>query len=364
MIAHGIKNREIFSNLEKHFATREQFVTLNTQHVADGITEPMAKITFRSALIYEKALRSFSKSRPPLIASSAFTRILQSDHSDLPPAQFTPMRDGQDLGFRHYAANSEKALVLLHGSACFGDHFHPLAKELSHAHIAQVYTLNLRGHGFTPGERGHSVQHPGQIIEDVEDFLRYLKRQNPRVEITLGGHSAGGGVVLAIARTLARTLTRSPAENLVAKYIFIAPFLGMGSSTVRPYFGGWITKLHALKIRSLVALNLLGLTRWNHSTVIEFGIEACAPDPRYIGSWSLNTALAFGPGPWVMNQILLAKPTLLIAGDADEVFFSHLYKEAFTQIASNVDQPNLGPIGHFDVLVDSAAINAIANWMR
>jgi alpha-beta hydrolase superfamily lysophospholipase len=58
-----------------------------------------------------------------------------------------------------------------------------------------VCAFDLRGHGRSPGARGH-VDRWSDFLEDVHAFLDHLRRHLPDVPIFLYGHSLGGLIVL------------------------------------------------------------------------------------------------------------------------------------------------------------------------
>ena len=58
-----------------------------------------------------------------------------------------------------------------------------------------VYGFDHRGHGRSPGPRGH-VDAWGDFVEDVDAFLRLVAAQQPGRPLFLLGHSLGGLIVL------------------------------------------------------------------------------------------------------------------------------------------------------------------------
>lgn len=314
-------------------------------------------ISWSNLVQYVRAVREFTRAEPPELPASAFERISETDWDTLPAARMFRLSDGGYLGFRHYAApHSGRTLVLVHGSACFGDQLHGMAEAIAEAGLAQVFTLNMRGHGLSGGARGHAVDAPNQMVCDIEAFVRRLKSDRPHQPIVLGGHSAGGGLVLGFSRT--------PAARLASGFLFIAPFLGLGSPVNRPYFGGWARQRN-FALRALVLANLFGIKRFNDVTVVDFDPDACGGEPRYTPGWSFNTLLAFGPGRWVDDAppIPEHKPVLVLAGSADECFVQPLYRQAFDRIAPQAEIPDVGPVGHWDVMVEPRAIAALAAWL-
>jgi non-heme chloroperoxidase len=305
---------------------------------------------------YERAFRQFTANPSVNLSYTAFAGLSAIDVATLPPPSFFSARDGLKLGFRCYEADSRIQLVLIHGAGCFADQMHQIADRVAKTGRARVYTLNMRGHGLSEGERGHAVTGARQIVEDVSEFLMWLKARRPNDRIVLAGHSAGGGVVLGVSRTRAR--------DLVSGYIFLAPYLGLGSPTIRPHFGGWV-KVRGRIFRALILLNLFGIKRFNQTTVVEFNMDACLHDPRFVRDWSFNTTLAFGPGNWLADATTIPaeKPVLVLAGELDECFVQALYPEAFQIIAPHANMPAIGPRGHWNILVDPWAIAALEAWL-
>lgn len=326
-----------------------------------GARDYQPEVTLKSLWAYEVALQQFSSvANPALIGPHSFEQLARATDNGvaLPPVREFSLRDGAVMRARTYEGASRTHLVLVHGSACFGDQFHALATQVSKAGLARVTTLNLRGHGLDEGPRGHAVGSPRQLVKDIEDTVRALRAAHPEDKFLIGGHSAGGGLVLGFAR--------SAAAELASGFVFLAPFLGLGSATNRPWFGGWMVKFHAWRIRLLSFLNVLGIRRFNHSTtVVEFNIEP-SQDDRYVKSWSFNTVLAFGPGRWVPDAAPLPAdtPVLLLAGAPDECFVQSKYAEAFARVAPHAEMPAVGPSGHFDLLVDPLTIEHLSGWLR
>jgi non-heme chloroperoxidase len=313
-------------------------------------------VSGKTLMAYARAVRDFTKAPFPKLPGASFDLITAIDMTELPRAQTFCAADGAHVGFRFYrAATSPRVLVLIHGAAGFGDQFHGMASRLAHNDLASVYTLNMRGHGLSGGERGHAVDYPGQLVDDVREFVAHLRIAMPEARIVLGGHSAGGGLALAVARTA--------TDADLSGYVFLAPFLGLGSRVNKPHFGGWM-KLRGSVVRAVMWANALGIRRFNQSTVAEFSVGASGGDPRYVPTWSYNTLLAFGPGRWAKDAPPIAtdKPVLLMAGADDDCFVQPLYREAFSAIAPHAEMPELRG-GHWDVMVSTAAVAALGEWL-
>jgi non-heme chloroperoxidase len=323
------------------------------------------QLSWRTLYGYSRAVSAFSKSVLPDLTRASFERFASTGgaatpdamQGALPPHEAFATSDNYPMAYRHYGSRSTRRVVILvHGAGCFGDQMHALAQHLCVRDIADVYTLDMRGHGLSPGRPGHAVDEPRQMASDVADFIAFAARRHSGSAIVLGGHSAGGGLILAISR--------SPLRRLVSAYLFLAPFLGLGSPVNRPYFGGWV-RLRGARLRLLSLLSAFGITQFNGNTVVEFAPAARALDKRYIPSWSFNTTLAFGPGLWVENKQPIGPdvPVLVLSGDNDECFDASRYPAAFKIVAPHAEVCSMGAIGHWDLLTDPAMLNAVERWL-
>jgi alpha-beta hydrolase superfamily lysophospholipase len=199
------------------------------------------------------------------------------------------------------------------------------------------------------------VTRPDQLVDDIAAFIAHVRQADEVDSVVLGGHSAGGGLVLGAARS------RPEAADA---YLFLAPYLGLGGPASRPHFGGWV-RLRILPLLAVAAANLLGVARFNDTTVLDFDPDACARDGRYVPSWSFNTLLAFGPGRWMRHAAPIPedRPVLVLAGAGDECFDYRSYRDAFDVVAPHAENPDVGPCGHWDLLVDLKAISLIGAWL-
>jgi thioesterase domain-containing protein len=327
-----------------------------TQSIPQTAPQHGRSVEWRSALAYARALGEFTRGRPGRLSAATFARINAAPWIDAPAHQEFEARDGARLVYRaHLAPESRQVVVLVHGSAGYGDQMGFIARRLAAANVASAYTIDLRGHGESDGRSGHAVSQPWQLVDDLGDFLAHLRQVHPDARLCLAGHSAGGGLVLGLAR--------SEAARLVDSYVFLAPFLGLGCRANRPYFGGWVSP-RGLKLRAVTLANLFGIERFNDATVIDFDIRE-ATDVRYASSWSYNTMLAFGPGLWLPGQPPIApdKPVLVLAGDRDECFDPTLYGDAFAETAPHAHIRSAGPIGHWDLLVSDETVAETAHWL-
>jgi alpha-beta hydrolase superfamily lysophospholipase len=86
------------------------------------------------------------------------------------------------------------ALAIIHG---FGEHSGRYTNVVNHLTPLGciVYGFDLRGHGRSPGQRGH-INSWDAYREDVRAFLRMVSRQGPNLPVFMLGHSMGALIAL------------------------------------------------------------------------------------------------------------------------------------------------------------------------
>jgi non-heme chloroperoxidase len=315
--------------------------------------------TWRTLLQYARAASEFTSIPAMSLPASSFDRLMETDQTYLPEVQMFKLADAGNMAFRHYALQEKNvpAVVLVHGSAGHSGQLHCLARAITDRGLGEAYTLDLRGHGSSPGRRGHAVRHDEQLCSDVCQFLHFLDSTRPAAPIILGGHSAGGGLVLRVSR--------SSASCLLSGCFFLAPYLGLGAPTIRPFFGGWVT-VRVNRLRALALANALGISWLNGATTVGFNLGRLCRDGAYASSWSFNTMLAFGPGLWSTKsrRIDAEIEVFSVCGDKDECFISEAYPEAFRAVAPQAEVVTVENCGHWDILVDAQVMAVVTNWLR
>jgi alpha-beta hydrolase superfamily lysophospholipase len=103
---------------------------------------------------------------------------------------------GLDLYYQCWREGGEAraSLAIIHG---FGEHcgrylnvVNPLASQ-----GFVIYGFDLRGHGRSPGQRGHINQWE-EYRGDVEAFLHFVGKEEPNLPVFLLGHSMGALIAL------------------------------------------------------------------------------------------------------------------------------------------------------------------------
>ncbi|MBO6719939.1 MAG: alpha/beta hydrolase [Rhizobiaceae bacterium] len=273
------------------------------------------------------------------------------DYSTMPEAAFAEARDGVGIAYRRYDAdNPRAAALLLHGSSANGRSMHPLASALAERGVT-AYAIDIRGHGDT-GARG-DASHARQPAEDVEDFIAFMREEDPRLPISLVGFSSGGGLALNAAGQ-----GNAPG---IAKLILVSPMLGVNAAPSRADNPNAAERQWAYpdipRIIGLSILNGFGLHFLDDLPVIVF---AAGDSPELTPVYSHR--LLLGMNPQDADALLRAvdAPVTLLAGDKDEVFAAHTYEETVHAVRPQADVTLLPGIGHVAMTLEPVALEAIA----
>ena len=101
--------------------------------------------------------------------------------------------DGTTLHGRQWIPEDPIAMVcLIHGLGEHCGRFDHVARFLCKSGIA-VYGMDLRGHGRSPGKRGHARCQ--NLWDDVEALMKHARLSQLDLPIFLYGHSWGGNIV-------------------------------------------------------------------------------------------------------------------------------------------------------------------------
>ncbi len=296
---------------------------------------PVVYLLIASGLI----LSQWPTSLLPNTKSLDFSGVSSGEMPAVPETR--QMRDGYRLPVRFYgAADDENLIVLVHGSGWHGMQFHQLAQSLSeHAFVA---VPDLRGHGIAPERRG-DLDHIGQFEDDLADLIDQIKTENQ--EVTLVGHSSGGGLVVRMAG--------GPYGDQMDKAVLLAPFLQYDAPTMRPNSGGWAKPL-TRRLIGLSMLNNIGITAFNHLIAIQFAMPRTILDgplghtATTAYSFRLNTS--FSPRRDYRGDIAKLPSFLLIVGSNDEAFLAEEFEVLLTQSSNKGIYHIIDGIGPLDIV--------------
>jgi alpha-beta hydrolase superfamily lysophospholipase len=252
-----------------------------------------------------------------------------------------------------YPQEQVRAIVaIVHGLGAHSGLFVPAVEYLTDRGYA-VYALDLRGHGRSPGQRGH-INTWAEFRADLSAFLEQIGAQTPNCPCFLWGHSLGGAIVLEYA-------LRSPIG--LQGVIVTAPALGkVGVSRLKLAIGRVFSRVYPrLSLR-------VGIAR-NTSSRDPNVVSAIAQDPlrHEYGSARLATEF-FATVDWIESHASnLQIPLLLLHGSADLV----TRPESSWLFCERVTYPDKEcyeyPGSYHDLYADTnyqEVLADIANWLE
>jgi pimeloyl-ACP methyl ester carboxylesterase len=288
------------------------------------------------------------KSPPPL--ASIHTGAQAIGQEGRPELSRFQARDGTWLAYRLYPANngaSDRLVILAHGSSAWSDEMHVVARSLAENGVTAV-AIDVRGHGAS-GTRG-DIAYIGQLDDDMTDLVGELRKSYADAQLTLIGHSAGGGFALRIAA--------GPVGTLFDRFVLLAPYLGHSAPTNRPAekASRW-AEPDIPRILALAFLRLIGIDWPQSLPVIAF---ANAPETtKFVTSrYSFRLWTDYGPPPdWEGALRKTAARIDVIAGESDELMDAAAYKSVLAPLGVHVTLvPN---VDHMGVVYRPAALAAI-----
>ena len=273
------------------------------------------------------------------------------DRSTMPGLERFLARDGTTLAYRHYPATSQstgKIAVLMHGSSGSSIAIHALAEALA-ARGVETYAPDIRGHGGS-GTRG-DVAYIGQLEDDLADLVAVIRKTAPAAPLTLLGHSAGGGFALRVAA--------SPIQNLFARTILLAPYLGYDAPTNRPGSGGWATA-DVPRFLALAALRRIGIECCEALPTLAFAVPPNSEN-ILVPAYSYRLMRNFATRGYRADLAAVIQPLTIFSGAADELMIADKYEEAAHAVAPAVEVKLIAGINHMALVSDPKAVSAIAD---
>ncbi|MGB8699137.1 MAG: lysophospholipase [Thermosynechococcaceae cyanobacterium] len=243
-------------------------------------------------------------------------------------------------------------LVLVHGLGGHSTLFNNGVRCLLPQGYA-VYAMDLRGHGRSPGQRGH-IQHWSELREDLQAFLTFVRAQDGTQRYFLWGHSLGGTICLDYALhypdRLQGLILSAPALGPVgvASWKIV---LGQLLSHVWPRFNLKVGLDHAASSRDVAVL------------------AARAADPLRHESGSARLASEyFRTVRWIHRHCdRLEVPLLILQGEADRITSPHSSRAFFEQIQVKDKTYRGYPDSYHDLYADlnyMEVISDLADWLH
>jgi len=256
-------------------------------------------------------------------------------------------RDGKDLFYRFLAPkNTEHLVVLLHGSSYHGAYLTPLAEKL-HAH-ADVCIPDFRGHGKSSPPAG-TCSYIGQLEDDLADLIKQLPKTYTK--ITLIGHSSGGGFAIRFASSKYKDM----AHNL----ILLSPAIVTAPTMNTPGARAWAHP-KMVKVGELLALNAIGITRFNTTTVLTFNKPPEHCDGTETLAYDWNLAVSMHPRvPYKKDLAAASKKAMILVGEKDEINNPYAFEQLFPKDRIVI----LKNVRHLDIVTHQDAVTQILKYL-
>jgi alpha-beta hydrolase superfamily lysophospholipase len=286
---------------------------------------------------------------PPELRSISIT-ARAVDRSTMPRFELFQARDGTELAYRHYQARGDRVdrvAILIHGSSGSSPSIHALGDALA-ARGVETYAVDIRGHGAS-GTRG-DLAYVGQLEDDLADFVGVLRKTVPTAPLTLIGHSAGGGFALRVAA--------SPIQNLFARTVLLAPYLGYDAPTNRPN-SGWASA-DIPRILALQAMRSIGVDCCEALPTLAFAVPPNS-DAILVPVYSDRLRRNFGTRGYRIDLAAVTRPLTIFSGADDELMIADKYAEAVHGITPAVDVKLIDGVNHMGIVSTPKAVSAVAD---
>jgi len=271
------------------------------------------------------------------------------------PAHFI-MRDTSKLTAQHFVNNADLTVLVLHGilsSSYTNNRFAGLIREAANA---EVYSLDLRGHGSSDGKPG-DVSYIGQYVDDIADVVSQIKELKPAGKIIIAGHSMGGGISLRYAM--------KEGVPDIDGYLLFAPQLGDNAPTnVFPEDSARqkdesFMAIDLSRLIGLALLNSLNITQWNDLPVFFFNL----PVELGVNKYCFRSTASMSPTDYKEGLQSVKKPLLVIAGENDEAFNVSAYKDAIETYSEGEFHMIKGQT-HNGIRHDILAMKQVKKWIN
>ncbi|MCH8568392.1 MAG: alpha/beta hydrolase [Balneolales bacterium] len=255
---------------------------------------------------------------PVLIAEMGFEQVYKSEN------HFFTVRDDKNIFAYRFAKQSDNTIILIHGVGSNAYLYNKTAGLLQEATQAEVYAIDLRGHGQSEGNSG-DVDYINQYVDDLADIIDTIRKEKPNGKIIIAGHSMGGGVALRYAM--------EKQYEKADGFLLFAPLIGHNSPAFPQEQGSDniaeepFMKIHIERIIGLTMLNEIGNHDYDSLPVMFFNLPEAVPLRNY--SYRANKSMA--PDDYVAGLNAVNRPLLVLMGSNDEAFSSAATKEAILE---------------------------------
>jgi len=256
---------------------------------------------------------------PKVFSEMGFEQVYETENYT-----FTT-RDNTKIFAYKFPNSSQNTIILIHGVGSSAYLYNKTAGLLQKATQAEIYAIDLRGHGQSEGEIG-DVDYINQYANDLADIVKAIRKEKPNGKIIIAGHSMGGGISLRYAMM--------QNKEKVDGFILFAPLIGHNSpalaqesQTDKDTISEPFMKIHIGRIIGLKMLNEIGNHEHDSLPVLFFNLPESIPLRKY--TYRANTSMA--PDNYVDGLKSVDIPMLVLVGSEDEAFNAEALQKAILE---------------------------------
>ncbi len=243
----------------------------------------------------------------------SLTEINNQAKKELRALEYVKASDATSLAFRSYHPQQAQAILIFYHGA--GAHsalsYHHLGEGLSAEFPIAVYTPDIRGHGYSDGDRGDTPT-VDQVWEDINTMVKQARTKYPKLPLFIGGHSGGAGLALNYSSY------EKKAE--IDGYVFLAPYFGYRSKTNHDKSKNGF-EFATVKTSAFIENSMSGgmLAGHKKAVIYNYPESVLAKNPKIVTFNTVNMSNALTPSSPKFQLSKLQKYGLWI-GENDEAF--------------------------------------------
>jgi lysophospholipase len=265
--------------------------------------------------------------------------------------------DGTRLAWQSWSPEGEQVAVLavVHGYGEHGGRYTFLVDAMLPRGYA-VISFDLRGHGRSPGPRGH-IRRFSDYVADTGAFLAHVGRAFPGRPVVLLGHSMGGLIAAAFAEQ------EGKATQKIAGLVLSSPFVGVRLPV--PAIQVKVARLLSRITPSLRMTNPLRNEQLSHDPAV---VAAAGADPLNHRVTTVRWAAEILAAQRTVLSAAgsLRLPLLLLYADDDPIADPRTSEELFVGAAS-ADKTKICYAGYYHEVFNevgrAAVFDDLAGWL-
>lgn len=269
---------------------------------------------------------------------------------------FLKSTDGINLAYYEFMPESHPRAIIIfyHGGGLYiNKTYQWVGLQLQEHYNIGSYFIDIRGHGKSGGPRGDAAT-IDQVLEDINTVIEFVRIKHPNVPLYLVGHSSGSGLLLNYSKY------QNKREDYRG-YIFLAPFLGPQSGTLR--YKNRSDKSFIKKVRVLVYIlnNIFNINILKHIPTIYFNYsrDLLKQDPLILSYYTY--AMSCATSPYHIKEIFenIDKPFGIYIGQLDEQFIPEkviAYKNVAHKVANRSHAQIVPEAKHISILCQAAEL--------